>query len=98
MTPIAPLTRTARHLRELRFYLAACQNRAAWSQDPLCRRRYQADAERARQLLTENRRVPQRACDRCTQGVMDADWPGHPGNDHLYGRCRCSWWWQEQRR
>ena len=31
----------------------------------------------------------QRACDKCTQGVMDADRPGRPGNDHLYGRCRC---------
>jgi hypothetical protein len=29
------------------------------------------------------------ACDRCTQGVMDADQPGQPGNDHLYGRCTC---------
>jgi hypothetical protein len=29
------------------------------------------------------------ACDRCTQGVMDADQPGWPGNDHLYGRCTC---------
>jgi hypothetical protein len=32
----------------------------------------------------------QRACDRCSQGVMDADGPNGPGNDHLYGRCRCS--------
>ena len=29
------------------------------------------------------------ACNRCTQGVMDADRPGFPGNDHLYGRCTC---------
>jgi len=35
-------------------------------------------------------RVIQRACDRCTQGVMDADGPNGPGNDHLYGRCACS--------
>jgi hypothetical protein len=32
----------------------------------------------------------QRACDRCTQSVMDADGRNGPGNDHLYGRCRCS--------
>ncbi len=32
----------------------------------------------------------QRACDRCTQGVMDADGPNGYGNDHLYGRCRCA--------
>lgn len=32
----------------------------------------------------------QRACDRCTQGVMDAAGPNSPGNDHLYRRCRCS--------
>jgi hypothetical protein len=31
----------------------------------------------------------QAACDRCTQGVMDADQPGRPGNDHLSGRCPC---------
>lgn len=35
------------------------------------------------------------ACNRCTQGVLDADriLPNGaviPGNDHLYGRCRCS--------
>jgi hypothetical protein len=35
----------------------------------------------------ERRQIP--ACDRCTQGVMDADQPGFPGNDHLYGRCTC---------
>lgn len=34
-------------------------------------------------------REQQVACDRCTQGVMDADQPGHLGNDHLYARCDC---------
>jgi hypothetical protein len=29
-------------------------------------------------------RVVQKACDRCTQGVMAA------ANDHLWGRCRCA--------
>jgi hypothetical protein len=39
----------------------------------------------------------QRACDRCSQGVMDADRPdGRPGNDHLYGRCRCECHEREQ--
>lgn len=27
--------------------------------------------------------IVQKACDRCTQGVMDAD------NPHLHGLCRC---------
>jgi hypothetical protein len=27
--------------------------------------------------------VQSRACDRCTQGVMDE------GNDHMHGRCAC---------
>ena len=31
----------------------------------------------------------QTACDRCTQGVMDAGHLRWPGNDHLYGRCTC---------
>lgn len=30
------------------------------------------------------------ACTKCTQGVMDQDRPGAPGNDHLYGRCPCA--------
>ena len=30
-----------------------------------------------------------KACARCSQGVMDADGPAGPGNDHLYGRCKC---------
>jgi hypothetical protein len=89
MPPTTCPTRTARQARELRFYLAACRNRAAWSQDPIERQRYLADAARTQQVLNESRPVPQRACDRCTQGVMDADRPGHPGNEHLYGRCRC---------
>lgn len=29
----------------------------------------------------------QKACEGCSQGVMDADGPAGPGNDHLYGRC-----------
>ena len=33
--------------------------------------------------------IIQRACDRCTQGVVDADGPSGPGNDHLHGRCSC---------
>lgn len=32
---------------------------------------------------TQTRYVQTPACDRCTQGVMDAT------NDHLLGRCRC---------
>ena len=89
MTPTTSPTRTARQTRELRFFIAACQNRAAWSQDPVRRQHYLTDAARAQRLLAERSHAPQQACDRCTQGVMDADRPGRPGNDHLYGRCRC---------
>jgi hypothetical protein len=37
---------------------------------------------------TEGKRI-QIACDKCSQGSMDADGPSGPGNDHLYGRCKC---------
>jgi hypothetical protein len=40
-------------------------------------------------MTTDEPRRVQHACDRCTQGVMDADRPGRPGNDHLYGWCAC---------
>jgi hypothetical protein len=45
--------------------------------------------------MSDVRLIQPGACDRCTQGVMDADrrladGKLAPGNDHLYGRCRCA--------
>jgi hypothetical protein len=48
-------------------------------------RHYKADLGK---LLAPFRPI-QKACDQCSQGVMDADSATGPGNDHLYGRCSC---------
>lgn len=44
----------------------------------------------ARQEFEESRPKRQVACELCTQGVMDNDGPAGPGNDHMYGRCKCA--------
>ena len=45
--------------------------------------------------VSDVRLIQRGACDRCTQGVMDADrrladGKVAPGDDHLFGRCSCA--------